>query len=208
MFNTAHTTARLALAKTRPMTSLMDAEIIAVGEELVFYKSDWVPLYYDLNHKVRSDCGRINAFRARTLKGAFLWLVFTPEKARGYHADCSDPFEAIAMAERSWAGRRAVRANWEMVEQTARDLLAGRQQFDLRVEDLHACPLCTMGIEGFRRKIGLGRVTRIPGWLAALLMKVEPQVGFVIHAAKERQARQVDQGEQTLSNGLHPSFSA
>jgi hypothetical protein len=30
------------------------------------------------------------------------------------------------------------------------------------------------------------RVTRIPGWLAALLMKVEPQMGFVIHAAMQR----------------------
>ena len=188
MTKLSHSAARLLLAQQRRMTSLMDMEIASAGPDMVFTKADWVPLYYDRGHAVSDARGRIVAFRALTLKGQFLWMVFAQDKARGYHASTDDPFEAIEMAKASWAHRRAVRQEWDLVERTARDLILGRQRFDVRIEDLHASPLCHLGGEGFRRAIGCGRVNRMPGWLAALAMKIEPQMGFVIHAAIQRHA--------------------
>ena len=38
----------------------------------------------------------------------------------------------------------------------------------------------------------MGRFNRMPGWLAALAMKIEPQMGFVIHAAMQRHAKAQD----------------
>lgn len=182
--------ARLTLAKQRRMTSLMEKEILAESADMVFYKSDWVPLYYDRGHRVTSDCGQIAAFRALTLKGKFLWLVFAKDKVRGFHAMADDPFEAMEQAKQAWAHRRLVRQEWDTVERAARDLITGRRRFDVCVEDLYASPLCHIGIDGFRRAVGMGRVTRMPGRLAALLMKIEPQMGFVIHAAMQRHAAQ------------------
>lgn len=186
MTKISHATARLMLAKQRQMTSLIDMEIIAGSADMVFDKSDWVPLYMDRGYCVTSDCGKMRAYRSVTLQGQLLWMVFTAGKLKGYHALGNDPVDAMAQAWASWSKRRAVRQNWEQIDQTASDLIWGRQSFDIRVEDLDACPLCTLGIEGFRNKIGMGRVTRISGRLAALLMKIEPQMGFVISAAMER----------------------
>lgn len=188
MTKLSHTTARLTLAKQRQMTSLIEKEIIAQSTDMVFEKSDWVPLYFDRGNKVTSDCGQIAAFRAVSMKGQLLWLVFTSGKTKGYHAACTDPFEAMDEARQTLAHRRAVRQGWADVEQTARDLIAGRQRFDVRIEDVYAAPLCTLGIEGFRSAIGMGRITRISGRMAALLMKIEPQMGFVINAALQRHA--------------------
>lgn len=186
MTRLSHAAARLALAQQRQMTSLMEKEIIAETPDMVFTKADWVPLYYDRGHKVTSDCGTIWAFRALTLKGQFLWFVLTKDKTHGYHATATDPIAAIEMAKRAWDHRRAVRQDWHKVESTARDLILGRQRFDVRIEDLFNSPLCHIGFEGFRQAVGLGRVKRIPGRLAAILMQIEPQLGFLIHAAWQR----------------------
>jgi len=186
MTKISHATARLMLAKRRQLTSLIDKEIIAESADMVFQKTDWVPLYMDRGHVVASGCGRMRAYRSITMKGRFLWMVFTPGKERGYHALANDPIEAMEQAQASWEERRAVRHNWDQIERTARDLIWGRQRFDISIDDLDACPLCTLGIEGFRNAIGMGRVTRMSGRTAALLMKVEPQVGFLISAAMAR----------------------
>ena len=184
----SHSSARLLLAQQRPMTSLVDREIASAGPDLVYTSADWVPLYFDRGHGVTSDCGKITAFRALTLKGHFLWMVFARDKARGFHASTDDPHRAIEMALTAWAHRRAVRQDWHRVEATARDLIWGRQRFDVRREDLHASPLCSLGAEGFLAAIGAGRAQRLPGRLAALLMKIEPQMGFVIYEAMRREA--------------------
>ncbi len=194
MTNLTHPAACLRLAQDRPMTSHIDSDVIAVSADMVFDRSDYVPLYYDLGHKITSDCGTIDAYRALAMTGDFHWLVFTPGKRKGYHAQCEDPFEAMERAKQCWAHRRAVRQEWVSVEATARDLLWGRQSFDVTVDDLIASPLCHMGIEGCRKTLGLSRVTRISGRLAALIMKIEPQMGFVIHAAMQRHGQPAPTG--------------
>ena len=92
----------------------------------------------------------------------------------------------LAQARAAWDERRRVRAHWPVVRRIARDLALGRRRLEVRIEDAHASALCTVGIEGFLRRIGLGRVRRVSGRTAALLMALEPQVGFVILAAHER----------------------
>lgn len=200
-----HAATRLLLAKQRQMTSLLEKEIIAESSDVVFSKEDWVPLYMDLGNMVVSDCGQFTAYRAATLKGQLIWMVYTSGKEKGYHAMCDDPVDAIERAKETWNHRRAIRQNWCHVEKLQRDLLRGRQRFDVRVEDLKASPLCSLGIEGFRSAVGLGRITRIPGWLAALLMKIEPQMGFVLYEAKCRhqlardfKSRETAEGFQTV----------
>lgn len=190
MSNFKHQVAKRLLAQQRQMTSLIDKEIISSGGEFIFDKTDWVPLYYDTGYDVRSECGTATAYRAATLDGHLLWLVFTPAKRRGYHATSHDPVQAIADAKASWARRSMVRKEWDGVEHSARALRKFQGDFDIRIEDAQASPLCSLGIEGFMRSIGIGRVQRIPGWLAGWLMKLEPQMGFVIFEAMQRHAAQ------------------
>lgn len=175
------------LASTRQMMSLMEKDILAGSDEFVFDNTDWVKLWYDPGHEVTSDCGTIRAVRAITTKGQLLWYVFGAGKSRGYHATQDDPFAAIDAAKEVWARRRYVKTEWDFVETLARELRQGTRKLDVRIEDAHASPLCTLGIEGFMTSIGLKNVTKISGRLAGLLMKMEPQLGFVIFQAWQRQ---------------------
>jgi len=182
-----HQQARQLLAKQRQMTSLIDKEIISSGNELVFDRTDWVPLYYDKGYAVTSDCGTATAFRAATLDHQLLWLVFTNGKSRGFHAMTDCPVAAIVEAQDVWMRRGEIRRDWYLVERAARNLMTGRARFRVRLADAHASPLCTLGIEGFLQSLGLGRVKSVSGRTAALLMQIEPQVGFVIYEAMQRE---------------------
>jgi hypothetical protein len=44
-----------------------------------------------------------------------------------------------------------------------------------------------MGIEGFLAALKLGRIQSVSGRIAALMMQIEPQVGFVIYQAMQRE---------------------
>jgi hypothetical protein len=168
------------------MMSLMEKEFLAASDAFLFDKTDWVKLWYDPGHAIRSDCGKITAYRAITRRGQLLWYVFHTEKSRGYHASCSSPHAAIEEAQAVWVHRRLVKSQWSDVQRIAQDLASGKAKFDVRIEDAHASPLCTLGIDGFLSSVGLARVTRISGRMAALLMKLEPQMGFVIYEAWQR----------------------
>ena len=172
------------LASTRQMMSLMEKEFLAGSGAFVFDKADWVRLWYDPEHAIRSDCGTMTAYRAITVGGQLLWYVFTDGKTRGFHAIETDPFAAMEAADRALARRKMIRADhWDRIETVASDLRNGRQKFSVSLDDAHRSPLCTLGIEGFMQSVGLGRVQQINGRLAGFLFKIEPQVGFVIHEA-------------------------
>ncbi|MEX0280964.1 MAG: hypothetical protein AB3N13_07200 [Arenibacterium sp.] len=194
-----HIQARQLLAKQRQMTSLIDKDIISQSEDLTFDRTDWVPLYFDKGYAVRSDCGTATAYRAVTLDQQLLWLVFTDNKERGFHATAECPVEAIEQAQQIWEKRRNIKRDWYLIEQAARDLLAGRAKFSVTLEDAHKSPLCSLGIEGFLSSIGMGRVTKISGRMAAMLMRIEPQVGFVIYEAMQREKAQVTQDKHERS---------
>ena len=194
MSRSKHRAAKHLLASQRQMTSLIDKEIISSGSEFAYYRKDWVPLYYDTGYAVTSDCGKLIAYRAATLRGQLLWLVFHPNKKHGFHAIADDPLLAMDHAQAAWARRAHVRKNWSEVEDAARDLIIGRQNFTVSLEVADASPLCALGIEGFMRSIGMARVRHMPGRLAALLMRLEPQIGFVIYEALQRHRKATDHG--------------
>lgn len=174
------------LAKERQMMSLIEKEVLAGAGSFLFDNSNWVKLWYDPGYAVTSDCGGATAYRAITVDGDLLWFVFAKGKKLGFHATQSDPVAAIEEAKATWAHRKAVRSRWDEVEEVARDLWRGTQKFDVRIEDAHASPLCTRGVEGFMGSVGLGGLTRISGRTAVMMMKIEPQVGFVIFEAWQR----------------------
>ncbi|MEM8576716.1 MAG: hypothetical protein AAGF60_02590 [Pseudomonadota bacterium] len=190
------------LAAARQMTSLIERELLLAAPPFVRDTSDWVKLWYDPGNAKTSECGQMTAYRAVTDGGRTLWFVFTPRKARGYHALTDCHIAAMDMARRAWAQRRAVRADWPAVEALARELRLGRVRLDVRMDDAERSPLCTLGIEGFLRGVGLGRVRQISGRLAAWLMLIEPQMGFVLHEAALRQ--RAAGGVQPLTAALRP----
>ncbi|MEM6308745.1 MAG: hypothetical protein AAF754_01755 [Pseudomonadota bacterium] len=178
------------LANTRQMMSLMEKDILGAANTFIYDKTDWVKLWFDPDHAVTSDCGTITAYRAITIQGQLLWYVFGAGKSRGYHATCADPFAAMAEAQDVWARRKYIKTEWAFVETLARDLRLGKRKLEVRIEDAHASPLCTLGIEGFMASVGLKGVRKISGRIAGLLMKIEPQLGFVIFQAWQREQAQ------------------
>lgn len=177
-----------ALAAERQMTSLIDKDFIANGESFTFYRSDWVPLYYDRGNAVTSDDGSQTAYRAITTRGDLLWLVFSAGKTRGYHAEDACPFDACHTARCALNRRRAIKQNdWQEVRQLARALRQRRIKMDVRIADAEASPLCEMGTRYFLRRIGRPSVKRMSGFTLAWLMLLDGQLGFVLHQAAQRQ---------------------
>jgi hypothetical protein len=170
--------ARLRAARRHPRHVALTRRLLAtdasVEPEAIF--ENWVRMWLDPRP----------VHRGITWDGRDMWLVRHAEKRFGYHAEADSPDTAIAQALSAWEERRRVKRNWPQVQRIARDLMLGRRRLEVRIEDAHASALCTVGIEGFLSRIGLGRVRRISGRTAALLMLIEPQVGFVILAAHER----------------------
>lgn len=65
-----------------------------------------------------------------------------------------------------------------------RDLLRFRRQLTVTRDDAVTAGLSPLAIGSFCDRLGLGR--RIPGWLAAALMRLEPDIGFALLAAARR----------------------
>lgn len=171
----------------RPMTSLLERDILTVSNELVYDYQNWVAAFVDREHKVSFDGGLTTAYRAISISdGVLFWLVTRVDKKFAYHSEKLDPMDAVLDAEAAWIGRKAVRRQWHKVEELARDLLLGRQKFDVRVDDAMRSPLCGMGIREFMRRNRMQNVKQVSGRVAALLMKIDPQVGFAINQAFHR----------------------
>ncbi|SHH48412.1 hypothetical protein [Marivita hallyeonensis] len=175
------------LAQERPMVSLIDRDILALGGDFIPLRSDWISLFYDTGHKVTSDDGSQYAFRAITTRGEYLWLVFSAGKTRGYHAETTCPHSAFAEAREALTYRRAVKSRWDDVRAVARALRRGKLRFDVLIEDAMESPLCAMGTRHFLRSFGLSGIKRISGFKLAWMMLIEPQLGFVIYQAALRE---------------------
>ena len=178
------------LTKCRQMMSLVDQEIAAASDDIQFVAENWVPMWIDEGNIVTSDCGQLRAIRAIGFDGALMWFIKHPDKSHGYHSGETCPFAAFEDATSAWRRRREVRAEWRDVEKIAADLLAGRKSFKVTRADAYASPLCSAGIDGFMTRMGMSNVQTISGRSAALLMKVDPQLGFVIREAHRRHARE------------------
>jgi len=174
------------LARERQMMSLMEKEIVPLVEPFTRKRENWVPMWVDLGNRVICESGEAFASRAITDRGELLWFVRQAGQKLGYHSTEADPVAAMAEAREARRQRRAVRGRWKEVTQLRSDILRGKESFEVRIDDAYASPLCTLGIEGFMRRIGLGRVKRVPCRVAAAMMYIDEQVGFVLWQAWQR----------------------
>lgn len=204
MANALHPTSvalRQKLAKDRRMVSLIEREYLTHSPDIVFERENWVSAFVDYGHEVSFDRGRTRVCRAVNVRdGALFWMVRQQGKRLGYHAEGDDPLAAVEQAETAWAGRRAVRQNWAEVEALAADLLTGRRSFRVRVQDAFDSPLCSMGVRGFLASMRMSEDRDVSGRMAAMLMKIESQVGFVIHQAHLRVS-----AEQPVAEAIVPA---
>jgi len=95
-------------------------------------------------------------------------------------------YDATAQAEVARAERARVREQWPLVKQIAQELLTGQRTFNVTRDDAQRSALCNAGIDAFVDRIWMPNQHAISGRMAASLMVIEPQLGFVIFAAYER----------------------
>lgn len=171
------------LARERQMMSLMEKEMIPLVEPFARKRENWVPMWVDLGNRVVCDTGAAVALRAITDRGELLWFVRQTGQRLGYHAQDDDPVAAMASAQAARAARRAVRGRWDEVRRLRDDVLRGKHRFEVHINDAYASPLCRLGVDGFMRRLGMGRVQRVPCRMAAAMTYVDEQVGFVLWQA-------------------------
>ena len=195
---------RLKLAMDRQMTSLLDREMASTSDAIVREKEDWVDAFVDYEHVVSFDGGETRAYRAVSVsEGTLFWLVRRTGKTKGYHSDCADPLAAVEQAHEAWRNRKLIRRDWDAVERLARDLLLGRTKLRVRIQDAYSSPLCNMGVSAFMRWMRISGVTEVSGRLAAILMRIEPQVGFVIYQAHLRATQDGKPSEVLTVHAAH-----
>lgn len=175
------------LIMARPMTSLLEKEILLATDTIRTGRDRWLRPLYDPDHAVSVDRGRTVAYRAIDKNGAILWLVRNQAESMQYHSMHSDPFAALDEAEAAFARRRPANADWAGVEALTRDLMRFRRRLTVTLADAREAGLSPAAIAGFCNRLGVGRQGRMSGWLAAILTRLEPDLGYVLYAAARRQ---------------------
>ncbi len=193
-----HRTVLKRLVEAREGLSLIEQDY-AIEADVERETADWVPMWVDLAHAVRSNRLSATAYRAITDDGTFVWFVKHDNKRKGFHSREHTAVDAFLDAAQTWKTRRTIKKNWDRLETVRADLLRGRVSFPVSVDDAKAGGLCTLGIEGFMKRFGIAKKRQISGRLAAFLMKFEPQVGFAIYHAAETKG---------LLSGAKPSQGA
>lgn len=177
-----HRSVVTSLLNTRGDLSLIEQDL-ALEAQIERETSDWVPIWIDIGHSVRSSRLEATAFRAITDDGVLLWYVCHDRKRKGYHSLASTALGAFEDAADKWHKRREIKRNWDQLKSLQRDIFLGRVSLVVTLEDAHASGLCVLGIKGFMRRFGIAGRRQISGRLAALLMYFEPQVGFALYQA-------------------------
>ncbi|MEP4248996.1 hypothetical protein [Tateyamaria sp.] len=148
-----------------------------------FVDRDWVTLWYDRDHAVRSDCCGMTAYRAITTTGDLLWYVAPEGKAPVYHAQCADPFQAIEHATVALGAQGDLNLRWAFIERLASDLRSGARTLDITLGDVQCSPVAPAGIRMFMACLARLGARHISARYVAMLMKVSPGLGFVLHTA-------------------------
>ena len=171
------------LASTRKSLSQAETEALVKANTFTYVDRVWVTLWFDPEHMVTSDCGGMTAYRAITSTGDLMWYVAPEGDAPVYHAQCADPFEAMEHAAASVGIQSDISRRWAHIERLAGDLRSGTLDFDVTFEDARHSPACPTGFRAIMASMGLFGARAISGRVAAMLMRVEPGIGFIIHAA-------------------------
>lgn len=175
------------LIMARPMTSLIEKEILLATDIIQPGFDRWVGALVDAGHFVPSEDGRIIAWRAIDRHGQLFWLVDSRFEAMRYHATHASAHAALTEASAAFACRRRAKRDWPQVEALRHDLLRFRRRLTVTRDDAQDAGLSMLAINSFCDRLGLGGRMRIPGWLAALLMGLEPDIGYALLAAARRQ---------------------
>ncbi|MFL4470953.1 hypothetical protein ACERZ8_14090 [Tateyamaria armeniaca] len=171
------------LAGERKALSQGEKDAIADASAFTFVDRTWVTLWYDPAHAIRSKCGGMTAFRAITTTGDLLWYVAPEGDAPVYHAQCADPFEAIEHATVALGAQADLNRRWAHIERLAEDLRSGAVAFDVTLEDARRVPIRPTMFKALMAAMSLFGKRTVSGRNAAMLMKAEPSIGFIIHAA-------------------------
>ncbi|WP_417524254.1 hypothetical protein [Marinovum sp.] len=184
---TAERRARLAVER-----KLLFAEypgLQATPGDIQWQSEAWVKMWVDMSYCVFSEDGAMYARRGITDDGQMIWQIRHLQRPLAFHALGHDPEQAFTRASTAWARCDALAERRGEIKALCRDLLLGRERFEVTVEDAAASPLSSVEVRFFMRRMGLSRRRRVSGRLAALMALVEPQVGIVILTAHRRQAR-------------------
>lgn len=176
-----------ALMMARPMTSLLEKEILLATDVIRPGLDRWVGALVDAGNFVPAPGGGLVAWRAVDRRGGLFWLVVSRNEAMRYHSAQTSPHAALTEAHAAFACRRRARRDWTRIEALTHDLLRFRRRLTVTRQDAQDAGLSLLAISSFCDRVGLGRRMRIPGWLAAVLMRWEPDIGFALHAAALRQ---------------------
>lgn len=177
---------RARLAVERKLLSADYPGLRLTPGDIEWHSESWVRMWVDLSYIVYSPCGTMHARRGITVDGQIIWLIQHPMRPRAFHAVGHDPAMAFRRATDAWARCDALRGRREEIKALARDLIYGRQTFDITIEDAAASPLSAVEVRSFMARLRLGRARRVSGRVAALMTLIEPQVGFVIWTAHQR----------------------
>ena len=161
-------------------------------DSFTFVDRDWVTLWYDPEHAVRSHCGGMTAYRAITTTGELLWYIAPEGKAPVYHAQCADPFEAIEHSTVALGAQNDLNLRWAFIERLAQDLRSGAQAFDITLGDVKRSPVAPVALRTLLSCLSRLGIRRVPARLVAALMKIDPSLGFVIHTAWMRSQTSAD----------------
>ena len=157
--------------------------------ELVRNTDDWVKVWVDEGQYVRDDASKVTATRAITDEGQLIWMVKLDGKRFSYHATSTLARDAFEEAKEAREKRRLVTKRWTEVKQLRRDILLGRRRLRVTIEDAKNAGLCTLGINGFLKKTGMGQKPDYPAFILMLVSLFDRQVAFPVFAAHLRVMR-------------------
>ena len=174
------------LAAQRTLDVCATGQADAGADAFIFVDRTWVTLWYDPRHAIPSACGSMTAYRAITTTGDLLWYVASENAGPVYHAQCATPAEAILHAKIALGLRGGTNGRMTQIHRLAQDLRNGTISFDVIDDDARGAARRPIA---FRALLALGALfgqRGISGRTAALLMRLDPDMGSIIQSAARR----------------------
>ncbi|MEM9872351.1 MAG: hypothetical protein AAF822_13965 [Pseudomonadota bacterium] len=159
-------------------------------ERFQFDVSHGVQSWHDTENAVQSGFGTLTAQRAITVNGDLFWRVTDPKRRLVFHAQSAKAHDAMDLALRAWDNARQLRDAPGQLNHLVTELRRGSIAFGVQVSDAAATPLSVIGFRALLEASGLKDLRRISALSVLHLMKTEPLVLHVIHAAWARQQAQ------------------
>ncbi|MEL6617416.1 MAG: hypothetical protein AAFP16_00965 [Pseudomonadota bacterium] len=155
-------------------------------DRFVFDVTHRVQIWYDTANAVQSQFGTLTAYRAITLRGELLWFVHEHGRGDRFHAVTDTALDAMCMANAAWDQAQRACAMAVQLTRLTQDIRRGRVRFHATLEDAQHTPMSPLGFRAVLDGAGLFGVSRISASTLVRMMRREPQLTYVLHAAWER----------------------